>query len=105
MMSASFPLFPSSQRLLNNFLIIVIDSTSRWLVPMTQHLTECIVPLSDKGVCEFINLFGRWSVATPHRRLRSLISRVVWYKLTRQDEKVSSLVDKELDVRTHFVLC
>ena len=59
---------------------------------MTQHLGERITPLGGEGVGELGYLFGRRRMPAPHGRLRSLVLSIVWNELTKQDEKVSSII-------------
>lgn len=56
---------------------------------MTQHLSDGIVPLSNEGARELLDLLRRWGVSAPHRGLLGLVSSVVWDELTKHDEKLT----------------
>jgi hypothetical protein len=76
--------------------VFVIISPCRRLFPVTQHLSESIAPFGNEGVGQLRYLVGRGRMTTPHCRLRSLVSCVVWDELTKTDEKLFSLIGKSV---------
>jgi hypothetical protein len=71
---------------------------------MAQHLTEGVRPFGNKGVSELRYLIGRRCMAAPHRRLRSLVTRIVWNELTKLDEKMVPLIGKNGSTYSVWIL-
>jgi hypothetical protein len=49
---------------------------------MTQHLSNCPIPLRNKRIRELRGLLSRRRMSSPHSRQRSLVAGVVWDQLT-----------------------
>jgi hypothetical protein len=61
---------------------VVYSLATWWLVPVSEHLVQGPVPLSDKSIGKLLCPFSRRCSASPHCGLRGLILSVVRDKLT-----------------------
>lgn len=63
--------------------ILSTTSPRRRLRPMPQHLPNRCIPLTRKRIRKLRHLLRRRHMATPHGWLRSLVARIVRYKLAK----------------------